>query len=342
MKKQKQKRYAKSIGIDIIAVMQTCAEKTMRFNILIITALMLLSLLAASCGCDEPSTDSNDDDNDDNDADDDADDDANDDIDDDADDDTATPDDDTENCVSCDSHDTCRESFEWGWLCYEDCCTDCVPCLSTTFCETVLGWDYECYNDCCVEKDLDDKPVIYLYPENPMNVSVTLATSPATDLIWSWPPYGDGWDVFVEPGGLIDGIYPYLYYEAFAPNVHDFGIYQFDEGFVAARDELFALLENYMLAVGFEGREVGDFLLYWTQELPIYAWYAVYPQFHEIIRHSVDLVIDPAPDNMLRLWLIFEGYDDYPAQLDLAQPAPVGFSRAGFVAVEWGVIQAFE
>ena len=307
----------------------------MRPHLLIILGMIFPVLVFASCDCDSPSTDSDNDDE----ANDDVDDDANDDLNDDSDDDLN---DDTESdCAYCESSEYCLQEQGWGWLCFEDCCTDCVPCDSDEYCEALFGWEYECFNDCCVEKDLDDKPVIYLYPEDTTEVSVTLNLDADTHLVWSWPPYGRGWNVTVRPDGLIDGLYPYLYYEAAAPNVYDYGIYQFAEGFIVAREDLFDLLENYLFNAGFLGREIGDFLLYWTQELPEFSWYAIYPQFHGIIRHCVDLVIDPAPDSMLRLWLIFEGFDYYPSHLTLNEPPADTFERAGFVAVEWGVIQAF-
>jgi hypothetical protein len=288
----------------------------MRLRTMVFLSLLLTFSLSfagvISCGDDDDDDDIDDDtvdDDADDDIDDDVDDDLNDDIDDDVNDDT------------------------------DD---DCVECDSDEYCENLFGWEWTCFDDCCVEEDIEDKPVIYLYPETTLDVSVTLVLDANTDLIWSWPLYGNGWNISVRPDGLIDGLYPYLYYEAAAPNVHDYGIYQFTEGLIVSRDDLFDRLESYLLAVGFQGREVGDFLLYWTQELPEFAWYAVYPQFTDIIRNSVDLVIDPAPDSLLRLWLIFEGYDDLPAHLDVTEPVVESFHRSGFTAVEWGVIQAFE
>lgn len=49
----------------------------------------------------------------------------------------------------------------------------------------------------------DAKPVIYLYPEEPTEVTVTLDYS--GELTYTYPAYGDGWTVTAYPDGtLID------------------------------------------------------------------------------------------------------------------------------------------
>ncbi|MEI6499031.1 MAG: hypothetical protein WCO23_03640, partial [bacterium] len=68
-----------------------------------------------------------------------------------------------------------------------------------------LSADYGALAEC-------GKPVVYLYPEKDMNVSVKVAA----DITKSEPIYGNGWSVFAKPNGQIisDGkAYPYLFWE---------------------------------------------------------------------------------------------------------------------------------
>ncbi len=181
-----------------------------------------------------------------------------------------------------------------------------------------------------------DKPNIYLYPEETTDISVTLVFGEESFLTWSWPAYNEGWNVSVDPDGMIDGLYPYLFYEARGPD-----IYQFDEGFIVPREGFFGWIEDYLFDVGFMGREVGDLLLYWTHELPEFAWYAVYPQFQDVIRHSIDLDVEPAPDSMLRLWFVILGYAEFPSGVNPAPPAVEPFEREGFTVTEWGFVTTF-
>lgn len=59
--------------------------------------------------------------------------------------------------------------------------------------------------------NLGEKPAVYLYPEKDMDVNVSVEASGL--IVKSIPDYNGGWSVHAEKDGLIDGKYPYLYYE---------------------------------------------------------------------------------------------------------------------------------
>ncbi|MFA6992397.1 MAG: hypothetical protein WC269_03925 [Candidatus Gracilibacteria bacterium] len=77
------------------------------------------------------------------------------------------------------------------------------------------------------------KPVIYLYPEKTMKVSVNVA--PQAGISVSVPKIGKGWNVIATPTGKLLNVsdlkvYPYLFWEGFASN-----FVRPTEGFVVKR-----------------------------------------------------------------------------------------------------------
>lgn len=78
-----------------------------------------------------------------------------------------------------------------------------------------IKYKYPEFNNIGIE--VDEKPIIYLYPEKETKVDVILGNS--EDLIVSYPKYVDGWNVVAKPNGdLIDiktgrSLYS-LYYES--------------------------------------------------------------------------------------------------------------------------------
>ncbi|MDD5306964.1 MAG: carboxypeptidase-like regulatory domain-containing protein [Deltaproteobacteria bacterium] len=175
-----------------------------------------------------------------------------------------------------------------------------------------------------------DAPYIYLYPEATTDVRVTLAPAPGTGIETSEPAYGSGWDVIAEPSGRLDGTWDYLFYEATVR-----WVFQEEQGYAVPAADIFGWFADTLPVLGLTADETDDFLAYWTQYLPDASCYLVYPQPAERIGLTMGLAIDPAPDSLLRLWLVVRGSDDCVAP-EPWQAAP--FDRAGFTAVEWGVV----
>jgi hypothetical protein len=174
-----------------------------------------------------------------------------------------------------------------------------------------------------------DAPYVYLYPETTTDVRVTLQPAPGTAIEHSEPEYGDGWEVTADPSGRLDGAWDYLFYEASV-----YWVFQEEQGFAVPGDEIFGWFAAALPGLGLNAEETQDFLDYWTVNLPEAPCYLIYPQPVERVDLTMGLTIEPAPDSLLRLWLVVRGADDCVA------PAPweaAPFERAGFTAVEWGV-----
>ncbi len=178
-------------------------------------------------------------------------------------------------------------------------------------------------------EDSVDAPYVYLYPEFAQNVQVVLLPGAAITITQSDPPYGSGWNVFAEPGGLIDGTYDYLFYESTV-----YSNFQDVEGWAVIQTEIFDWFEVHLPDMGLNSDEVQDFLDYWTVNLPAAPCYHIFPQPLSIIEQTMDISITPAPDNMLRLWLMIEGSQSCGL---FTEPGLQTFSRDGFTVIEWGM-----
>ena len=177
------------------------------------------------------------------------------------------------------------------------------------------------------------KPNIYIYPPETLQLEVILDFPLGGEVISSLPEYGTGWNVSVEPGGMIDNTYRFLFYESTQPDA-----WQYSKGWIKNQADLEDFFRNDLLTAGFEGQEIEDFIEYWIPLLQDYPFYAIYPQNREVIEQLVELKFSAGPDTVLRLFYVIKGYEAAPV-LHLAIPEePDAFLREGFFVVEWGGI----
>ncbi|MCL1951996.1 MAG: hypothetical protein FWF60_04130 [Oscillospiraceae bacterium] len=176
------------------------------------------------------------------------------------------------------------------------------------------------------------KPVIYLYPERPMEISVTVRPRDArfTETI---PAYGEGWRVLAQPGGTLTdlsggGEYPYLFWEAALEAPWP----RLTEGFVVAREDLARFLGEKLRFLGLNEAEAGEFLAYWLPRLAGNEYTLVHfaGAYYD---GRFPLGISPAPDSLLRVFLVAKAAtgDERIAPQEL-----VPFERKGFTVIEWG------
>ena len=174
------------------------------------------------------------------------------------------------------------------------------------------------------------KPVIYLYPEEETQVTVTLDYD--GDLTATYPDYGEGWTVTVAPDGtLTDPETGRTYYCLFWEGVTDTE-YDFSTGFCVAGEDTAAFLEDALARLGLAEREANEFIIYWLPRMEGNPYNLISFQT-DAYTDAAELTIDPAPDTLIRVFMAWKGLDqpvEIPAQ-ELTAPA-----RTGFTAVEWG------
>ncbi len=207
--------------------------------------------------------------------------------------------------------------------------------------EQEVSWYYVsaiCINTDCDDTDEEDgmdaaaKPVIYLYPTEPTQVTVQLAFNGL--LTCTYPAYERGWTVIAEPDGTLtdaDGLqYNYLYWEGETTVDYDFST-----GFCVAGEDTAAFLEDALAQLGLNRREANEFIVYWLPLMQDNPYNLISFQGAAYTDNAV-LTVNPQPDTEIRVFMVWTALEEaceIPAQ-DLSAP-----EREGFVLVEWGGAQ---
>lgn len=156
------------------------------------------------------------------------------------------------------------------------------------------------------EEVSDEKPVIYLYPEQETDVRVTLDL--AGELTCAYPAYGDGWSVRAAPDGTLTDesgqTYRYLYWEGTSGTDYDFST-----GFCVSGEDTAAFLENALTQLGLNREEANEFIIYWLPQMQDNAYNLISFQ-QDVYTDSAKLTVDPAPDTLLRVFMAWRSSEN--------------------------------
>lgn len=175
------------------------------------------------------------------------------------------------------------------------------------------------------------KPIIYIYPEEEMAISVRLGNP--EKITCSYPTYIDGWDVVAKPDGtLIDSKtnreYYALYWEG-KENAKKI----ITDGFVVRGKDTVSFLEEKLEILGLNEKEAQEFIIYWLPVLQENEYNYIRFASTEEINEYMPLEFSALPNTLIRVLMEYAPLDKYveiPEQ-NLTTP-----EREGFVVVEWG------
>lgn len=174
------------------------------------------------------------------------------------------------------------------------------------------------------------KPVIYLYPEEKTDIHVEVNLN--GELTCTYPDYNGGWNVTAYPDGKLinhsdSREYPYLFWEGKAPADWDFS-----SGFVIKGEDTLKFLQEKLAYMGLTDSEANDFIVYWLPQMCSNSYNLITFQT-EKYEENARLNISPAPDSMLRIFMVFTPLEKpvFIPEQKLEQ-----FERKGFAVVEWG------
>ena len=178
---------------------------------------------------------------------------------------------------------------------------------------------------------MEDKPVIYLYPQEETEVEVKVAYP--EKLTCSYPKYEDCWKVLAEPTGeltdLETGRSLYcLYYEG----LKTIETSQ-NEGFVVKGEDTIQFLEEKLEILGLTEREANEFIIYWLPKLEDNEYNFIRFQTIEEINENMPLEITPTPDTVIRVMMEYKSLTEYMEVQEQILTTP---TREGFSVVEWG------
>ena len=176
------------------------------------------------------------------------------------------------------------------------------------------------------------KPVIYLYPEREMPVSVRLLLD--GKLTCTYPAYADGWQVTAQPDGTLTDAagqtYNYLYWEGLTNAQWDTS-----KGFCVKGEDSATFLEQSLAKLGLNRKEANEFIVYWLPLMEQNPYNII--QFQtERYTDAAQLMIDPTPDTVIRVFMTFQAAQKYVEIEPQELTAP---ERQGFTVVEWGGAQ---
>lgn len=184
---------------------------------------------------------------------------------------------------------------------------------------------------------MTEKPVIYLYPESPIDVEVSVDFKGTNSFFY--PAYNNGWKVRAKPNGELtvdEKQYNYLFWEA-TQNI-PYAKAQMKEGFFVKGENAVTFLEEKLTQAGLNSKEQADFITYWGPRLAANRLNFVHFKFNDDCNTYAKLNVDPKPDETYRIYMIWSVVNNYhpvsPQEIPTAR-------RDGFTVLEWGGRQIY-
>lgn len=188
--------------------------------------------------------------------------------------------------------------------------------------------DYKCSEAKCSQPLM--KPIIYLYPESKIDVSVELGNPER--ISHSYPKYEKVWNVIAQNNGEIsynERQYYGLYWEGKeAPR------FDMKEGFVVKGSSSAGFLEEKLSLLGLNEREANEFIIYWLPKLESNPYNFIKFATLKEQNEYMPLNITPKPETIIRVMMAYKGLSKpIDVKEQIFAPTP---ERKGFVAIEWG------
>ena len=176
-----------------------------------------------------------------------------------------------------------------------------------------------------------DKPIIYLYPTEKVELSVKLGYPQKVSC--SYPKYIDGWNIIANPDGtLIDKDTERKLYSLYWEGIRTESI-EFKDGFVVKGEDTISFLEEKLAILGLNEYEAEEFIVYWLPKIQDNKYNLIRFATMEEINKNMPLEFSAEPDTLIRILMQFKAVDSY---IDIPEQQLETPERNGFVVVEWG------
>lgn len=177
-----------------------------------------------------------------------------------------------------------------------------------------------------------EKPVIYLYPTEKMEISVKL--NYLGKLMHSYPKYPkNGWKVIAEPNGTLWDHHGLEFYGLFWEGVPSKPLLP-NDGFVIEGCNTAKFLEEKLAYLGLNRREANEFIMYWLPRMENNPYNLIHFSGDAYLKQA-ELLVTPVPQTFIRVMMLTKPLSskiDFPLQ----NLSKLRRSRKGFTLVEWG------
>ena len=178
------------------------------------------------------------------------------------------------------------------------------------------------------------KPIIYIYPEEDMNVSIKVNHPDKFSV--TYPKYNDGWNVLAKSDGtLIDKNgkkYYALYWEG---NNYSHEAMKKD-GFVIRGEDTSTFLDEKLEILGLNYKEREEFIIYWLPKLEKNKYNYIRFKTMDEINSIMKVDIDPEPDTLIRVLM---EYKPLNRKIAIKEQELERVNRSGYTVVEWGGVE---
>ena len=192
---------------------------------------------------------------------------------------------------------------------------------------------------------LDEKPVVYVYPEEEQGLTMTIDVKGTLDMVYPAPERQvqteegtrASWTISAAPDGTLTDAngrsYPYVFWE---------GPVRLDtpeRGFIVAREDAVPFLEEKLALLGLSDKEAADFITYWAPRIRANEYTFVSFDASSYAQQVTYSFADEAgnqvvPDTFIRVFMTIRAADaNEEVTPQVFGPTP---TRSGFTAVEWG------
>ena len=192
---------------------------------------------------------------------------------------------------------------------------------------------------------LDEKPVVYVYPEEEQGLTMTIDVKGTLDMVYPAPERQvqteegtrASWTISAAPDGTLTDAsgrsYPYVFWEG--PVRQDTP----ERGFIVAREDVVPFLEEKLGQLGLSDKEAADFITYWAPRIRANEYTFVSFDASSYAQQVTYSFADEAgapvePDTFIRVFMTIRAADaNEEVTPQVFGPTP---TRSGFTVVEWG------
>ncbi len=181
------------------------------------------------------------------------------------------------------------------------------------------------------DPNISYKPIIYIYPETDMDLTITLGNKDA--LLYTYPKYNNSWNIHVTTDG---NIYDYQtnrnYYALYWEATDNYKL-DMSTGFVVKGTDTVKFLEEKLAILGLNDYEINEFIIYWIDKLENNNYNFISFRSLEEINNSMPLNISQTPDTLIRVMMDYKPLDNY---IEVKEQELNKVERKGYTVVEWG------